>query len=407
MRSSPTRAFRGGCVKVSGKQTALEVQGHVSGFETRAIHVDQEPDPLTGAIIPSISLTTTFLQDEPGKFRGDYDYGRAGTPIRTTLERVVNSLENASYGNVYASGLAAEDAILRLIGATDHLLLPLDAYGGTFRLIDKIHVPHGLQYTPVDFHDLDSLVDAWRPNTKMVWFETPSNPSLAVIDIEKVVDLAHERGALVVVDNTFASPYLQNPLDLGADIVVHSMTKYICGHSDVTAGYAGTNDAAIGERLYFHQKAVGAILSPLDCYLALRGVKTLAIRMERHCDNAEAIAEFLAAHPKVKQVMYPGLATHPQHALATKQMRRYGGMLSFEPHGDEEVALKLVTGTKIFHLAESLGAVESLIEHPHRMTHASVAGTDLEISSSLIRLSIGIETVEDLIADLAQALEQI
>jgi cystathionine gamma-synthase len=379
----------------------------MTGFETRAIHVGQEPESTTGAVVPPMFLSTTFAQPEVGEPIAGYDYGRAGTPTRTQLEDVVASLENASRGYAFSSGQAAQDAVLRLLGPTDHIIIPHDAYGGTFRLISQIHAPKGLEYTSVDFSDSAALEAAWKPNTKLVWIESPTNPTLSIVDIARVADLAKSKGAMVVVDNTFATPYLQQPIDLGADIVVHSLTKYMGGHSDTTGGFVATNDNEIADQIYFQQKAVGAMLAPFDCYLTQRGIKTLAVRMERHCDNAEAVSEFLAQHPKVEAVLYPGLASHPGHDVATKQMRRYGGMVSFLLAGGEDAALKLVTRTSVFTLAESLGAVESLIEHPGKMTHASAVGSPLEVSNALVRLSVGIESQDDLIADLDQALAAI
>ncbi len=377
----------------------------MSGFETRAIHVGQEPDKETGAVIPPIFLTTTFKQDEVAEMRAGYDYGRAGTPTRTDLESVIASLENAEYGYSFSSGQAAEDAVLRLVDHDAHILIPHDAYGGTFRLVDKIHAPRGMKYTSVSLQDPDAVKAAWQPNTKLIWLETPTNPTLSIVDIEQLAALAHQRSALLVVDNTFATPYLQRPLDLGADIVVHSLTKYIGGHSDATGGFVALNDGELAERTYFQQKAVGAVLAPFDCYLLQRSVKTLGVRMERHCDNAEAVAALLVGHPKISKVLYPGLASHANHDVATKQMSRYGGMVSLLLKGGEEEALNVVKQTKVFTLAESLGAVESLIEHPHRMTHSSAANSPLEVDKSLIRLSVGIETIDDLLADLTQALD--
>lgn len=374
------------------------------GFETRAIHVGQEPDPTTGAVIPPLTLATTFAQDEVGLTRGGYDYSRSGTPTRTSLEHTIASLEEAGYGYAFSSGLAANDTVLRLIGATDHVILPRDSYGGTFRLIDKVHRPHGLRYTPVDLGDPRNLAAAWQPDTRLVWLESPTNPGLSIIDIAEVVEFAHANGALVVVDNTFATPYLQRPLELGADLVVHSLTKYLGGHSDVVGGFVALNDPELAERVYFLQKAVGAVLSPFDCYLVQRGVKTLAVRLERQCDTAEAIVEYLRHSEYVDQVFYPGLDSHPNHEVAKRQMQRYGGMVSFTLRDGEAAALRTVRRTRIFTLAESLGAVESLVEHPARMTHASTAGTPLEIDPALIRLSVGLETARDLIADLDQAL---
>lgn len=374
------------------------------GFETRAIHAGQDPDPRTGAVIPPLSLSTTFAQPSVGTLPAGFDYARSGNPTRSALEAQLANLEGAQDGFAFASGLAAEDAILRLITNNDHLVIPHDAYGGTFRLISKVHHPTGLQYTPADMTNLDSLEKAWKDNTKMVWVETPTNPALSVVDIAKVAEFAHSRGATLVVDNTFATPYLQQPLELGADIVIHSSTKYLGGHSDVVGGFVATNNAEHAERLGFIQNAAGAVPGPLDCYLVMRGTKTLAVRMDRHCTNAAAIAAFLESHDKVDSVIYPGLASHPNHEVAAKQMRDFGGMLSFTVKGGEQPALNLVAKTKLFTLAESLGAVESLIEHPGKMTHASAAGSPLEVDSALVRVSVGIESVEDLIGDLDQAL---
>jgi cystathionine gamma-synthase len=373
-------------------------------FETRAIHEGQEPDPSTGAIVPPIYQTSTYVQSKVGEHQG-YEYSRTGNPTRTALERCLASLEGAAHGLAFASGMAAEDAILRLLSPGDHILIPDDAYGGTYRLVARVYEPAGLKFSAVDMTEVDACTGAWRDETKLVWIETPTNPLLRVIDIDAVASLAHERGALVVVDNTFATPYLQEPLKLGADIVVHSTTKYLSGHSDVVGGFAATNDAATAERLAFVQNAAGAVPGPFDCWLVLRGVKTLALRMERHCDNARAVAEMLAAHPAVERTFYPGLDGHPGHETAKRQMRDFGGMVSFTVAAGEQAALDLVTRTKVFALGESLGAVESLIEHPARMTHASVAGSPLAVDPALIRLSVGLEHVDDLLADLRQALD--
>ncbi len=356
-------------------------------------------------MIPPLVLSTTFAQPEVGELPAGYDYGRAGTPTRTQLEQVIASLEGAKYGYAFASGQAAEDAVLRLLDPDAHILIPHDAYGGTFRLVDKIHAPHGLRYTPVELSDIEAVDGVWRDDTKLVWVETPTNPTLSIVDIAALAELAHQRGALLVVDNTFASPYLQRPMEFGADIVVHSLTKYMGGHSDTTGGFVALNDDALAQRTYFQQMAVGAILSPFDCYLVQRGIKTLAVRMERHCDNAEAIVELLSTHPAVGTVLYPGLESHPNHDVATKQMARYGGMVSFMLKAGEPAALNVVRNTKVFTLAESLGAVESLIEHPNRMTHASSAASPLEVSPALVRLSVGIESIGDLLADISQALD--
>jgi cystathionine gamma-synthase len=373
-------------------------------FETRAIHDGQEPDPATGAIVPPIYQTSTYVQRKVGEHQG-FEYSRTGNPTRTALETCLASLEGAAHGLAFASGMAAEDAILRLLSPGDHILIPNDAYGGTYRLVSRVYEPAGYAFTAVDMTEVSACTDAWRDETKLVWIETPTNPLLRVIDIEAVAALAHERGALVVVDNTFATPYLQQPLALGADIVVHSTTKYLGGHSDVIGGFGATSDPAIAERMSFLQNAVGGVPGPFDCWLVLRGVKTLGIRMDRHCANARAVAEMLARHDAVDRVYYPGLEGHPGHAVAKRQMRDFGGMVSFTVAGGEDAALELVTRTRVFALGESLGAVESLIEHPARMTHASVAGSPLAVDPALVRLSVGIEHVGDLIADLSQALD--
>ena len=373
------------------------------GFETRAIHAGQPPDPQTGAVMVPIYQTSTFAQDGVGRHKG-YEYARTGNPTRTALEECLASLETAAFGFCFASGMAAEDAILRLLAPGDHVIIPTDAYGGTWRLVDKVHAPAGLAYTAADLTSLDNLASAWRPETKMVWIETPSNPLLSIADIAAVAFYAAERGARTVVDNTFATPYLQQPLVLGADIVVHSTTKYLGGHSDVVGGFVGVRNDALAERLGFLQNAAGAVPGPMDCFLTLRGLKTLAVRMDRHCANAAAVVEFLAGHPAVKSVLWPGLAGHPGHDVACKQMRDFGGMVSFALHGGAEAAAALVAGTEIITLAESLGGVESLIEVPALMTHLSVAGSTNEVDPGLVRLSVGIETVDDIIEDLHQAL---
>jgi cystathionine gamma-synthase len=314
-------------------------------------------------------------------------------------------LEEASFGYAFASGMAAEDAVLRaVLRSGDHLILPADAYGGTFRLVSRIHAPAGIEFSTLDLTDPSSLEATWRDETKVVWVETPSNPLLSIVDIAAVVEVAHARGALVVVDNTFATPYLQLPLTHGADIVVHSTTKYLGGHSDVVGGFVALDDAALAERLAFLQNATGAVPGPLDCYLVQRGLKTLAVRMERHCANASVVAGFLSNHPKVSAVRYPGLPLHPGHGVARRQMRAFGGMVSFVHAGGEAAAVSAVARTRLFTLAESLGAVESLIEHPARMTHAAAAGSALEVDPRVVRLSVGLETAEDLVADLDQAL---
>ena len=371
------------------------------GFETRAVHTGQDPDPVTGAVVTPISLSTTFAQDGVGGHKG-FEYSRSGNPTRAALEACVASLEGARHGLAFASGLAAEDNVLRLLRAGDRVLLGNDAYGGTFRLISKVHT--SLTWTAVDLIDTNGLVADWPDDTKLVWLETPTNPLLRCFDIEKIVEIAHARGALVCVDNTFATPFLQQPLSFGADVVVHSATKYLGGHSDVVGGFLALDDDELAARLSFTQNAAGGVPAPFDCYLVLRGVKTLAIRMERHCANARAIVDLLVGHPAVERVLYPQLPDHPGHAAAAKQMRDFGGMVSFTLKGGSEAALRVAAATTLFTLAESLGAVESLIEHPGRMTHASAAGSPLEVPDNLLRLSVGIESAGDLVADLAQAL---
>ncbi len=377
-----------------------------SGFETRAIHAGYEPDPTTGAVIPPIYATSTYLQDGVGGLRGGYEYSRSANPTRTALEGNLAALEEGERGFAFASGLAAEDTLLRTICVPgDHIVVPDDAYGGTFRLVDKVEKRWGLEHSPAPVSDLDAVRAAIRPGrTKAVWVETPTNPLLNIGDIEALASLAHDAGALLVVDNTFASPYLQQPLVLGADVVVHSTTKYCGGHSDVVGGALVVRDLELAEQLAFHQNAIGAVAGPFDAWLVLRGLKTLGVRMDRHCDNAEKVVEFLAGHQAVQQVVYPGLAEHPGHEVADRQMKRYGGIVSFRVAGGEQRAVDVCGRTEVFTLGESLGGVESLIEHPGRMTHASVAGTDLEVPADLIRLSVGIETVDDLLADLDRAL---
>ncbi|MBV8236010.1 MAG: cystathionine gamma-synthase [Acidimicrobiia bacterium] len=374
------------------------------GFETRAIHAGQAPDDSTGAVVTPIYQTSTYAQDAVGEHRG-YEYSRTANPTRTALERCLASLERASSGFAFASGMAAEDAVLRLLPADSHIVIPNDAYGGTYRLVSQVFGPTGLQYSAVDLSDLDQIVDAWRPSTRLVWVESPTNPLLGIVDIAAVARVARERGARCVVDNTFATPYLQQPLALGADVVVHSTTKYLGGHSDVVGGFVGVNDVSLAAHIAYLQNAVGAVPGPLDCFLVLRGVKTLALRMERHCANAAALVEMLERHPAVTSVRYPGLPTHPGHEVAARQMRGFGGMVAFTVATGEEAALKLVARTRLFTLAESLGAVESLIEHPARMTHASVAGSELAVDPALVRVSVGLETADDLVDDLRQALD--
>ncbi len=381
-------------------------QHEKSGFETRAIHAGYEPDPTTGAVIPPIYATSTYKQDGVGGLRGGYEYSRSGNPTRTALEGALAALEEGERGFAFASGLAAEDTLIRAVCRPgDHAVIPDDAYGGTFRLFDKVAVPWGLSHSPAPVSDVDAVRAAIRPGeTKLVWVETPTNPLLNIGDIEALAGVAHEAGALLVVDNTFASPYLQQPLALGADVVVHSTTKYVGGHSDVVGGALVVRDLEVAERVGFHQNSMGAVPGPFDTFLTHRGLKTLGVRMDRHCDNAERVVDFLTQHPAVTDVIYPGLPEHPGHTVAAKQMKRFGGMVSFRVAGGEEQALAVCGGTEVFTLAESLGGIESLIEHPGRMTHASVAGTDLEVPADLVRLSVGIETVDDLVADLDRAL---
>jgi cystathionine gamma-synthase len=373
------------------------------GFETRAIHAGQPPDPETGAVMVPIYQSSTFAQEGIGRHKG-YEYARTGNPTRAALEACLASLEGAASGFCFASGMAAEDAVLRLLRPGDHVVIPTDAYGGTWRLVDKVHGPAGLRYTAADLTSVDSLAAAWTPATAMVWIETPSNPLLSIVDIAAVAAFAAEHGARTVVDNTFATPYLQTPLALGADVVVHSTTKYLGGHSDVVGGFAGVNDGALAERLGFLQNAAGAVPGPMDCFLTMRGLKTLGVRMDRHCANAGRVVEFLAGHPKVASVLWPGLPDHPGHDVARKQMRNFGGMVSFTLHDGAEAARQLVGHTEIITLAESLGGVESLIEVPALMTHLSVAGSSNEVDPGLVRLSVGIETVDDIVADLGDAL---
>ena len=374
------------------------------GFETRAIRAGQPHDPRTGGVVTAIALSTTFAQDGVGEPRFGYEYARTGNPTRHAYEQCVASLEGATHGFAFASGLAAEDVLLRHLKPGDHLLLGDDAYGGTFRLIDKVHARAGLASSAVDLTDTESIRQAWTPSTRMVWFETPTNPLLTVIDIEQVCSVVHELGGLTVVDNTFATPYLQQPIGLGADAVVHSATKYLGGHSDMVGGVVATSHEAIAEHVGFVQNAVGAVAGPFDSYLALRGIKTLPVRMDRHCENAAAIVEVLIAHPRVSDVLYPGLEHHPGHDVAIRQMSGFGGMVSFRLAGGREAAEKAAASTRVFTLAESLGAVESLIEHPGVMTHASATGSALEVPDDLIRISVGIESIDDLVDDLDRAL---
>ena len=384
------------------------------GFSTRAIHAGQEPDPRTGAVIPAIYQTSTYKQDGVGGLREGYEYSRSANPTRTALESALAAIDGGARGFAFSSGLAASDTLLRaLLRPGDHMVIPTDAYGGTFRLVDKVATQWGIEYATAPIADNEAVKAAIVPGkTKLVWIETPTNPLLGIADIEAIAKIAHEAGALLVIDNTFASAYLQQPLSLGADIVAHSTTKYAGGHSDVVGGalivsknIAVPQFADAADRIGFLQNAAGAVAGPFDSWLVMRGLKTLAIRMERHSDNAEKLVEFLQSRDDVTKIYYPGLESHPGHEVAKKQMKRFGGMVSFEAAGGEERAVAVCGETKIFTLAESLGGVESLIEHPHRMTHASVAGTDLEVPSGLIRVSVGIEDADDLIADLRQALD--
>ncbi|MFD8555394.1 cystathionine gamma-synthase [Streptomyces fradiae] len=374
-------------------------------FETRAIHAGNTADPLTGAVVPPIYQVSTYKQDGVGGLRGGYEYSRSANPTRTALEENLAALEGGRRGLAFASGLAAEDCLLRaLLVPGDHVVIPNDAYGGTFRLFAKVASRWGVEWSVADTSDPAAVRDALTERTKAIWVETPSNPLLGITDIAALADVARTARVKLVVDNTFASPYLQQPLALGADVVVHSLTKYMGGHSDVVGGALVTADEALGEELAYHQNAMGAVAGPFDSWIVLRGIKTLAVRMDRHCANAERVARMLVEHPKVTQVLYPGLPEHPGHEVAAKQMRGYGGMVSFRVAGGEEAAVAVCDRAKLFTLGESLGGVESLIEHPGRMTHASAAGSALEVPADLVRLSVGIENVEDLLADLRQAL---
>jgi cystathionine gamma-synthase len=375
---------------------------HEDDFATRAIHVGQDPEPTTGAVVVPIYQTSTFAQPRVGEHTG-YEYARTGNPTRTALQECLASLEVTDAAVCFASGLAAEDAIFRLLAPGDHVVMADDVYGGTWRQIAQVHGRWGIEVTAVDLGDLDAVRDAMTATTRLVWAETPSNPLLKVLDLAALAAIAHEHGARLVADNTFATPYLQQPTALGADLVVHSTTKYLGGHSDVVGGAVCT-DAETATHLAFLQNALGAVPGPFDSWLTLRGVKTLAVRMDRHCANAQAVASFLADHPRVTAVHYPGLPDDPGHELAQRQMSGFGGMVSFRVEGGVDAAKRVAEATRLFFLAESLGGVESLIEHPGIMTHASVAGTQLEVPDDLLRLSVGIEAVDDLLADLDQAL---
>ena len=396
----------------------------MTGFETLAIHAGSDPDPVTGAVVPPIYQVSTYAQDGVGGLRGGYEYSRTGNPTRAALEECLAALEGGqaeagraeggarsrarsrSHALAFASGMAAEDCLLRAVcGPGDHVLIPHDAYGGTYRLFDKVLGRWQVSYTPVPVSDVKAVAEALRRRpARLVWVETPTNPLLSIVDIPAIAAVCREAGALLVVDNTFASPYLQNPLQLGADAVVHSTTKYLGGHSDVVGGAVVVTDAGLAEELQFLRNATGAVPGPFDAWLTLRGIKTLGVRMDRHCQNALRVAQLLAAHPKVSEVLYPGLPSHPGHETAAKQMRGFGGMVSARVRGGEDAALAVCARTKVFTLGESLGGVESLIEHPSRMTHASVAESPLAVPPDLIRLSVGIEAAEDLLNDLNSAL---
>ncbi len=382
-------------------------------LETVALHAGQEPDALTGSVVPPIYQTSTYAQDGVGGLRGGYEYSRSANPTRDALQACLAALEDpagaaagTTKGMAFASGLAAEDTFLRTVTAPgDHVVIPDDAYGGTFRLFAKVLERWGVGYTPARLTDVEAVAAAVQPGrTKVVWVETPTNPLLRVADISALADVAHSAGALLVVDNTFASPYLQQPLLLGADVVVHSTTKYLGGHSDVVGGALIARDPELAERLAYHQNAMGAVAGPFDAWLVLRGAKTLAVRMDRHCANARTVVDVLREHPKVVEVLYPGLEGHDGHHVAVKQMRDFGGMVSFRVAGGEDAAVEVCNRARLFTLGESLGGVESLIEHPGRMTHASAAGSPLEVPADLVRLSVGLEHVDDLVADLVQAL---
>ena len=375
------------------------------GFSTRAVHAGFDPDPQTGAVNVPIYASSTFAQDGVGGLRGGFEYARTGNPTRQALEANLAAIESGSYGRAFASGMAATDCLLRAaLRPGDHLVIPNDAYGGTYRLIDKVFTQWGIEYSVAAVSDADAVRAAIRPNTKLVWVETPTNPLLNIGDIETLADIAHEGGAKLVVDNTFASPYLQQPLALGADVVLHSTTKYIGGHSDVVGGALVTDDEELDAAFAFLQNGAGAVPGPFDVFLTLRGIKTLALRMDRHSDNAEQLVDFLVGHPKIEKVIYPGLADHPNHAVAERQMRRYGGMISVLVRGGAGGAHEFCSRTEVFTLAESLGGVESLIEHPAAMTHASTEGSELEVPANLVRISVGIEDAADLIGDVEQAL---
>ncbi|GAA1703570.1 cystathionine gamma-synthase [Microcella alkalica] len=379
------------------------------GFSTRAIHVGQEFDPTTGAVIPPVHFSTTYAQDGIGNLRGGYEYGRGGNPTRDSLQKQLASLEGASHAFSFASGLAAEDALLRaVLRPGDHVLMGNDVYGGTHRLVRRIFGDWNIGLTTLELDDLEAVRSALASTgARVLWLETPSNPLMKVTDVAALAEIAHASGALVVVDNTFATPYLQQPLALGADVVIHSTTKYLGGHSDVIGGAVVLSDDALAEKVGFHQFAAGAVSGPLDAWLTTRGIKTLAVRMDRHSASAHALASALEGHPAVARVYYPGLPSHPGHDLAARQMRDFGGMLSLELAGGAAAARAFAEGLRVFSLAESLGGVESLVNYPSEMTHASVRGTALEVSDAIIRLSVGLEDVEDLLADVRQSLARL
>ncbi|MCE0488116.1 cystathionine gamma-synthase [Ornithinimicrobium sediminis] len=380
----------------------------MTGFATRAIHAGQAFDPTTGAVIPPVYQTSTFVQEHVGGLRAGYEYARGTNPTRDALQELIADLEGGSHGLSFASGLAAEDAVLRgLLRPGDHVLMGNDVYGGTHRLANRILAPWGVELSTVEMSDVDAVRAAIRPTTAMLWLETPSNPLMKITDIEAVAALGHEHGTVVVVDNTFASPALQRPLALGADLVVHSATKYLGGHSDVLGGLVATGDAEIAEKVGFLQFAAGAVSAPWEVFLTIRGIKTLQIRMRQHSDNATAVADALLGHPAVERVYYPGLPEHPGHDVASRQMERFGGMVSLALHGGAQAARTFAESTSVFQLAESLGGVESLVNYPAEMTHASVRGTELEVPDNVIRLSVGIEDEADLVADVRSALARL
>ncbi|OBI27765.1 cystathionine gamma-synthase [Mycobacterium sp. E1386] len=380
--------------------------GHFTGLATKAIHAGYRPDPATGAVNAPIYASSTFAQDGVGVLRGGFEYARTGNPTRSALEASLAAVEEGSYGRAFASGMAATDCALRaMLRPGDHVIIPNDAYGGTFRLIDKVFTQWNVSYTPVALSDMDAVRAAVTPQTRLIWVETPTNPLLSIADIAALAELGARSSLKVLVDNTFASPALQQPLKLGADVVLHSTTKYIGGHSDVVGGALITNDAELDAAFAFLQNGAGAVPSPFDAYLTMRGLKTLVLRMQRHSENASAVAEFLSGHPAVSTVFYPGLPGHPGHEIAARQMHGFGGMVSVRMRGGRQAAQDLCARTEVFILAESLGGVESLIEHPSAMTHASTAGSQLEVPDDLVRLSVGIEDIADLLADLDQALD--